>query len=92
MDEVALWLLSKDDMLQIIEYMLWEDLREGISEHCAGVSVCHFNELDKRLTLIKSALGELYYKDVSSIAKLDFNDASVQVIKNTEDKLHMAPP
>ena len=76
---VSEWLLTKEGMLQILEYFLWDQFREGISGHCAGVAPCLFVECDQLLAMIKSALGEFFYLETSTMAKYKLEDASVQV-------------
>ena len=75
---VAEWLLTNPKMMQVVQFLLWEQFREGISNHCANASPCIFIELDQLMGLVKTALGDFYYADVQLIAKVEVQDASVQ--------------
>ena len=75
---VAEWILTTPKMMQILQFLLWEQYREGISNHCANASPCIFIELDQFMGVLKTALGEYYFSDVHLIAKMESQDASVQ--------------
>ena len=75
---VAEWLLTTPKMMQVLQFLLWEQYREGFSNHCANASPCIFVELDQLMGVVKTALGDYYFVDVHLIAKVEAQDASVQ--------------
>ena len=51
------WLVTNEVVMKRLEYLLWESLRQGMSEHLAGSAPCVTFDLDRLLTLTRKALG-----------------------------------
>ena len=51
------WVVSNEKFLKVMEYMLWDTLRSGISLHLAGCSQCIFVDLDRLMALLSKSLG-----------------------------------
>ena len=52
------WLITNEGFFRIVEFLLWDTFREGISTHLAGATPCLFPDTDKLLALIRKALGK----------------------------------
>lgn len=60
----AEWMARKPEFKQILEYVLTEALRRGVSQHLAEITPCVAYDLQKIITLGNAALGE---KNTNSI-------------------------
>ena len=56
-DSVA-WLVTDEQIVSILEFLLWDSVRLGISLHLSGTSPCLLFDLERLLTLTKNALGK----------------------------------
>ena len=54
----AEWMARKPEFKQILEYVLTEALRRGVSQHLAEITPCVAYDLQKIITLGNAALGE----------------------------------
>ena len=54
------WFATNEKLIGILEYCLWDALRLGISQHCAGTAPCLSFDLDRLLTLTRKALGKSF--------------------------------
>ena len=45
-------------MVAILEYMLWDCLKVGVSFHLSGTSPCMMFDLERLMTLTKNSLGK----------------------------------
>ena len=52
------WLVTNDVVMKRLEYLLWDSLKSGISEHLAGSAPCLTFDLDRILMLTRKALGK----------------------------------
>ena len=53
------WLVTNEKVVGILEYLLWDSLRIGVSYHLSGTSPCLMFDLERLLILTKNALGSL---------------------------------
>ena len=51
------WVVTNENFLKILEYMLWDAFKKGISLHLAECTKCVFIDLDIMLALLSKALG-----------------------------------
>ena len=51
------WLVQSENMFELLEYFLFDTIKNGISLHLAGASPCLFYDTDRLLALVRSALG-----------------------------------
>ena len=52
------WLLANEKLLTIVEYMLWDAARLGLSQHLSGTAPCLLYDLERLLALVRKALGK----------------------------------
>ena len=52
------WMSRKPEFKGILEYMMTEALRRGVSQHLAEITPCVANDLQKILTMGHMALGK----------------------------------
>ena len=52
------WLTTDEQIVSILEFMLWDAVRVGISLHLSGTSPCLLFDLERLVTLTKNALGK----------------------------------
>ena len=52
------WLLTKSALITILEYMLWDAARMGLSLHLSGSSPCLLYDLERLLALTRNAMGK----------------------------------
>ena len=76
--DVSDWMLTNEKFLGVLEYLLWDQFRTGISSHCAEATPCILIECDMLMTMIRQAMGSHFYKEVQFMAKLNETDASVE--------------
>ena len=53
----VVWLVKNEKTVSILEFLMWDAFRTGVSYHLSGTSPCIFFDLDRLLTLTKNALG-----------------------------------
>ena len=51
------WIANNQEFLKILEFMMTESLRRGLSQHVAEVTPCVAYDLQKLMTLCNLALG-----------------------------------
>ena len=51
------WAVTNENFYKILEYMLWDAFKKGISLHLAECSKCVFIDLDIMLALLSKAIG-----------------------------------
>ena len=56
--ESVVWLVRNEKVVSILEFLLWDSFREGMSYHLSGTSPCICFDLERLLALAKNALGE----------------------------------
>ena len=59
----------KPEFKGILEFMMTEALRRGVSQHLAEITPCVAYDLQKILTMGHMALGEYFYMDINFCAK-----------------------
>ena len=52
------WAVSNEKFYKVMEYMLWDTFRSGLTLHLAGCSQCIFVDLDRLMALLSKALGK----------------------------------
>ena len=62
MMEEPLWMAKKEGLSRMIEFYLMDAIREGLSQHLAGITPCNFIELEKLMTPLTFALGNFVLK------------------------------
>ena len=56
--ESVVWLVKNEKVVSILEFLLWDSFREGMSYHLSGTSPCICFDLERLLALARNALGE----------------------------------
>ena len=79
------WLVCNEKLTAQLEYLLWDAMREGISQHLAGSAPCILYDLDRLLTLIRKALGELQYNKFQNQARIRYEDIEISVFNDDKD-------
>ena len=62
MMEEPLWMAKKEGLARMIEFYLMDAIREGLSQHLAGITPCNFIEFEKLMTPLTFALGNFVHK------------------------------
>ena len=57
-DGAVTWLITNEKVVAILEYMLWDCLKVGVSFHLSGTSPCMMFDLERLMTLTKNSLGK----------------------------------
>ena len=60
------WLVTNDKVISILEFMLWDCLKEGVSYHLSGTSPCMMFDLERLLVLTKNSLGMTHREKIVS--------------------------
>ena len=70
MMEEPLWMAKKEGLARMIEFYLMDAIREGLSQHLAGITPCNFIEFEKLMTPLTFALGNFVHKlcDLRSVS------------------------
>ena len=55
--ESPTWLVTNDNVQKILEYLLWDSIKCGVSQNLAGCAPCIFLDTDRLLALLRKALG-----------------------------------
>ena len=56
--ESVVWLVKNEKVVSILEFLLWDSFRIGMSLHLSGTSPCLCFDLERLLALTKNALGK----------------------------------
>ena len=56
------WAVTNEKFVKVLEYMLWDAFKKGVSMHLAECSKCVFIDLDIMLALLSKALGSVKYE------------------------------
>jgi len=51
------WFLANEKLVTIVEYMLWDATKLGLSQHLSGTAPCLLYDLERLLSLVRHALG-----------------------------------
>ena len=82
-----IWLVCNEKLVSQLEYLLWDALREGISQHLSGSAPCILYDLDRMLTLIRKALGNLHFDRYQYQTKVRHEDIEISIFNDgNEDK------
>ena len=52
------WLVTNEKIQKVLEYLLWDSFKCGISQNLAGCAPCIFLDTDRLLALLRKALGK----------------------------------
>ena len=98
--ESPTWLVTNEKIQKVLEYLLWDSIKTGISQNLAGCAPCIFLDTDRLLALLRRALGKkmkinvssfdvigsLGYANLHVINKVSENDTSISFFNDDQDQ------